>query len=167
MALILEEVAYRVLPRVVAGRSLADSEWRTLVRAAESLLEGSAARVDPERVADNVERFLAVGRSRRAWRVRVLLTLTEYLPLFHGRRPFSTLSLAERRSWIQERWIGRGGLASLCARVRLLVLMGAYGDAQALDDIGLVPVALRTRFEPGRPVGQRRLERVHGRTAAP
>jgi hypothetical protein len=167
MALILEEVAYRVLPRVIAGRSLADSEWRTLVRASESLLEGSAMRVDFERVADNVERFLAIGRSRRAWRVRVLLTLIEFLPLLHGRAVFSALGMAERRAWIEERWIGGGGLASLCARVRWLVLMGAYGDARALSDIGLWPVALRTDLPPGRLAGQRRVERVLSRAAAP
>jgi hypothetical protein len=169
MALTLEEVAYRVLPRVIAGRSLADSEWRTLVRAAETLLEGSAARVEFERVADNVERFLATGRSRTAWRVRVLLTLIEFLPLLHGRASFSALSLAERRAWIEARWTGRSGLASLCARVRVLVLMGAYGDARAVSDIGLVPVALRTGLPPGSPPGPRRLERerVFGRTAVP
>jgi len=158
MALTLEEVAYRVLPRVIAGRSLADSEWRTLVRAAEALLEGSAARVEFERVADNVERYLALGRSRTAWRVRVLLTLIEFLPLLHARAPFSTLTLAERRAWIEERWIGRGGPAALCARVRLLVLMGAYGDARAVDDLGVVPAVLP---------GQRQRERMFDRTAVP
>jgi hypothetical protein len=167
MRLTLEEIAYRVLPRVVAGRSLADSEWRTLVRAAETLLEGSSARVTPERVADNVERFLAIGRSRRAWRVRLLLTLIEYLPLLHGRAAFCALTPPQRRTWIEERWIGRGGLASLCVRVRLLVIMGAYGDGQALEDVGLVPVPLRARLDPARAAGQRRLERVLGRMAVP
>lgn len=167
MALTLEEVAYRVLPRVIAGRSLADSEWRTLARAAETLLEGGAVRLDPERVADNVERFLATGRSPRAWRVRVLLTMVEWLPLLHRRPRFSALGPSERRSWIEARWVGGGGLASLCARVRLLVLIGAYGDPCALDDIGPVPVALRTRFEPGHKVAKRSLEYKIGRVAPP
>jgi hypothetical protein len=159
MRITLEEIAYRVLPRVSAGRALSDSEWRTLVRAAQTLLEGSAVPIAAERVADNVERFLCTGQSRRTWRVRVLLELVEYLPLVHGARSFSRLAPAQRRHWVTQRWITGRGLHGVCARVRLLVMMGAYGDCSAFENIGFVPVPLRARLQRHAPA-QSRASRV-------
>lgn len=146
MSVTLEDVAYRVLPRVHTGRLFAESEWRTLVAAAEVLLEGAAVSLPARRVADNVERFLFEGRSRRAWRVRVLLTTIELstLPLY-GKR-FSELSLDERRRVVVERFARGGHIWRLCAKVRLLVMMGAYGDERASEAVGYVPVAERPRL---------------------
>jgi hypothetical protein len=140
------ELAYRLLPRVEPGRALADAEWRTLVSAAEVLLEGSPCRMPPARVADNVERFLSEGRSRRAWRCRVLLVLVEWSAWpIHG-RPFSELTLAERRRLIEERYVRGSYVYRLCAKIRYLVLMGAYGDQDAARATGYVPVEERNRF---------------------
>src|SRR5271167_4469572 len=75
----LQSVLMRILPLPRPGRCFADAEWRTLARAAEVMLP-TAREVPPEDVADNVERFLVRGRSRRAWRVRVLMHLVEFLP---------------------------------------------------------------------------------------
>lgn len=151
MAVTLEDLSYRVLPRVRPGRALADSEWATLMRAAETLNEGSPTAVSPARVADNVERFLVAGRSRRAFRVRVLLTLLDCLPLvLYGRR-FRELSLPARRRLVEERFIGGKHVWGLCAKVRLLVLVGTYGDKAAHPATGFVPIPLRARNRP-RPV---------------
>lgn len=145
--LTLEELSYRVLPRVAPGRALADREWTTLVKAAEVLLEGSPLTISGEEAADGVERFLINGRSRRAWRCRALLTLIELGPLPTHRRTFSRLSRAERRRLVEERYVAGTGLWALCAKVRYLVLMGAYGHPDAVAATGFVPLEERPRFK--------------------
>lgn len=146
MAWTLEEVSYRVLPRVTVGRALAGAEWRTLASAAEVLLAGSPVAIAPTQVADNVERFLIAGRSRRAFRVRVLLTLLEYasVPEFGAR--FSRMSLSDRRRIVEERMMPGHHVWGVCAKVRLLVLMGTYGDQRAHGALGVLPVMARPRI---------------------
>lgn len=147
----LEEVAYRVLPRVRTGRALAPSEWLTLVHCAEVLVDQAPHGITAEEVADNVERFLIAGQSRRAWRVRVLLTCIELLPIATHRRPFRWLTKAERRDVVERQWIAGGHVGRLCAKVKNLVVLGAYGDARAAARTGYVPVARRKRFVVSAP----------------
>jgi hypothetical protein len=146
MRITLEDVAIRLLPRPCTGRVLARDELRTLASVAEILLEGAPSGVTPEEVAANVDTFLVTGRSRRAWRVRVLLQLIEVYPLSTHRTTFSRLSPAERRRIVCERWIAHGGLGRLCAKIRNLVILGAYGDKRAGASTGYVPVPQRPRF---------------------
>ncbi len=146
MRLTLEGAAHVLLPRVTAGRALAHSEWLTLVQVAEILSTGAPHDVRPEQVADNVEAFLAAGRSRRAWRVRVLLTLIEFAPMATERRRFGDLSPEERRVLIERKWIGGRGIWRVCSKVKNLVVLGAYGDRRAAAKTGYVPVPLRPRF---------------------
>jgi hypothetical protein len=146
MPVTLEDVAYRALPRVAPGRALALSEWRTLVRVAEVLVADGPHGVTPENVADNVEAFLVAGRSRRAWRVRVLLTFIQIAPIATHRRTFEALSFDERRAFICERWTPERRLGRLCSKVKNLVVLGAYGDPRAAARIGYVPVLRRSRF---------------------
>ncbi|MET0391107.1 MAG: hypothetical protein ABW321_34360 [Polyangiales bacterium] len=142
----LDQLAYRVLPQVPPGRALADSEWRTLRAAAEVLLDELPFELAAERVADNVEQFLCDGRSKRAWRCRVLLTVLEVLPLAAYARSFSRLTQTERRHLFETRIIGAHGLWGLCAKVRYLILMGAYGDAKVPAELGVwVPGKARPR----------------------
>ncbi len=84
----------------------------------------------PEDIADNVERFLIRGRSRRAWRVRALMHVVEWSPLTIGRRPLSQMSPVERRRLVEERYVDGRGIWGICAKARYLVLLGAYGDAR-------------------------------------
>jgi hypothetical protein len=63
----------------------------------------------------------------------------------HG-RPFSGLTLAERRRLIEERYVGGNYVYRLCAKIRYLVLMGAYGDQDAARATGYVPLEERSRF---------------------
>ena len=146
MWLTLEDFAYRVLPRVPAGRALAPSEWQTLVAAADVLVGGGPHGIAPEEVAANVEAFLVAGRSRRAWRVRVLLTCVELLPIATFGRRFGSLTKAERRRVVEEQWIPGRKLGRLCSKVKNLVVLGAYGDPRAAARTGYVPVARRRRF---------------------
>jgi len=157
--LTLDELAYRVLPQVAPGRALADREWRTLSQVAETILEDLPFSIDAARVADNVERFLCEGRSQRAWRCRVLLTLLETMPFLTHGRGFSALDLHERRRLFEARIVDGRGLWGLCAKVRYLVLMGAYGDECVPSSLGVLlpgerrPLR-RTRRSGSLPIGR-------------
>jgi hypothetical protein len=145
VVLTLQSLLLRALPLPSAGRVLADSEWCSLARIAEVLIPDSCE-VSPDDIADNVEAFLQRGRSRRAWRVRVLLHLVEWAPVTLGRQPLSRLSVSERRRLVEERYVDGHGLWGLCAKVRYLVLMGAYGDRRLHASTSYVPVSKRRRF---------------------
>lgn len=175
----LQSFLLRLLPLPQPGRVLADGEWRTLARIAEALLPTVACGVacgapsgvsgsvpptvlpgpsmegglSPEDVADNVERFLIRGRSKRAWRVRGLLQLVEWTPLLRGERPLSRMTLDRRRRLVKARYIDGRGVWGICAKVRYLVLMGAYGDARLHATMSYVPVSQRVRFAHARPNG--------------
>jgi hypothetical protein len=143
----LERVARIVLPTLPVGRALAPREWATLVHVVEVFLEGAPVDVAAEKAADNIERFLVAGRSRRAWRVRVLLTAIELSSVPTHRRRFSKLRFTERQAIIDERWTtGRNIHDRLCAKVRNLAILGIYGDPRAAVATGYVPVPLRPRF---------------------
>lgn len=153
----LDELAYRVLPQVAPGRALADSEWRTLRAAAETILVDLPFQLGPDRIADNVERFLCEGRSKRAWRCRVLLTLLELLPLGTRGQRFTSLDGQARRSLFEDRIVHGQGLWALCGKVRYLVLMGAYGDESVPPSLG---VLIAGEARPVRRARQRSLPMV-------
>jgi hypothetical protein len=146
MPFTLETVARIALPAVMPGCVLAESERRTLERVIEVFLEGAPVDVTAERAAQNVERFLVVGRSRRAWRVRMLLTVIESSTLPKYRKRFSSLSADERRATVSA-WTGHGRVRRICGKVRNLAVLGIYGDPRAAVATGYVPVPLRDRFQ--------------------
>lgn len=147
MRITLEGVVRRLLPVVPVGRALAHREWRTLANVADVLLEGAPHGISAEQTADNVEGFLIAGRSRRAWRVRVLLHLIEFLPVADCGRTFSAMSRDRRRALVKQKWIGGTHLWRISAKIRNLVVFGAYGDRRAAAKTGYVPVSLRPRFK--------------------
>jgi hypothetical protein len=155
--LTLDEVAYRVLPQVAPGKALADSEWRTLRAAAEAILVDLPFQISPDRIADNVERFLCEGRSKRAWRCRILLTILELLPVAIRARRFSSLNTQERRTLFENHIVHGQGLWGLCGKVRYLVLMGAYGDESVPPSLG---VLIAGEARPVRRTRQRSLPMV-------
>jgi hypothetical protein len=144
----IQSLLLRVLPLPRPGRVFADGEWRTLARVAEALLpdEASAAGPSPEDVADNIEGFLVRGRSRRAWRVRGLLYLVEFAPLIRGQKPLSRMTVRQRRRLLEDRYVDGRGIWGICAKVRFLVVMGAYGDTRVHEPTHYVPVSKRRRF---------------------
>jgi hypothetical protein len=150
----LEDVAYRLLPRVDPGRALANVEWRTLVEVAEVLQVGSPVAIQAEQIADNVETFLIVGSSRKTWRVRILLTLINGITLSTHGRTFHQLTKRERSELVQSKFTTGRHVWGLCAKVRYLVTMGIYGDDRAIPATGYVPVHERQRFMKARRQGQ-------------
>lgn len=133
--------------------------------AAEVLLEGCPVEITPAEVVRNVEEFLLDGRSRRAWRVRVLAGILEVAPLLAGfRKGFSRLAPEERRSLMTGKFIHGRYLWAVCSKVRPLVYLGAYGDKRAERAIGFLPWHERARYRKAarsdtgatRPVRERR-----------
>ena len=141
----LQSLLLRALPLPAPGRVFAEAEWRTFVRMAEVLVP-DVAEVSPEEVADNVERFLFIGRSKRAWRVRALAHLVEWSPVTVGARPLSQMTIPERRRFVEDHYIDGGGIWAICAKIRYLVLMGTYGDARMHTRTSYVPASRRRRL---------------------
>jgi hypothetical protein len=144
--LTLERVARFLLPRASNGGILSHAERATLVAVADVLVDARAHGMTADDVADNVETFLCVGRSRRAWRVRLLLRAIELSSLPRFARPFRRLSREERRVVVLEDWASGGRVGRLCAKVKNLVILGTYGDPRAAAKTGYVPVDRRRRF---------------------
>ncbi|MDP9150141.1 MAG: gluconate 2-dehydrogenase subunit 3 family protein [Myxococcota bacterium] len=142
----LQSVLLRVLPLPPPGRALAECEWRTLVAIAEVLYPGPDREVSPDEIADNVERFLVRGRSKRAWRIRALLQLVEWVPVAAFGKPLTKLPLEERRRVVEEHYVEGRGLWAICAKIRYMVLLGAYGDPRLHGPTSYVPVPKRRRF---------------------
>jgi hypothetical protein len=135
----------RALPLPSPGRAFAESEWRTFVSMAEVLVP-DVAEVSPEQVADNIEKFIIVGRSRRAWRVRALATLVEFSPVALGHKPLSQMDIEERRRFVEKHYLDGGGfwgVWDICGKIRFLVLMGTYGDVRTHARTSYVPASLR------------------------
>jgi len=150
--LTLEHVARAVLPAPAPGRALAESERATLARIAEVILEGSPVEIPLSRVVDNFDRFLVAGRSRRAWRCRLLLTLVEYAPVLALGGTLGMLSRDERRRFVLDKLARGGRLWSLCAKVRYFAYVGAYGDPAGVRATGFVAMADRARIVKPRRV---------------
>jgi hypothetical protein len=144
----LQSLLLRLLPLPPPGRLLAESEWRTFVHLAEVLVPGTSE-ISSEDIADNIEKFLVRGRSRRAWRIRALMQVVEWSPLTLGKRPLSRMTVRERRRLVEERYVDGRGLWAICAKARYLVLLGAYGDGRLHAATSYVPVSRRRRFAPG------------------
>jgi hypothetical protein len=141
----LQSLLLRALPLPPPGRIFAENEWRTLARIAEAIVP-DVSEVPAEDIADNIENFLIRGRSKRAWRIRALLNLIEWAPLSIGQKPISQMTLAERRRLVEERYIDGRGYWGICAKVRYLVLMGAYGDGRLHAPTSFVPASQRRRL---------------------
>lgn len=146
MSLTLKDLAVLVLPPLAPGRALAKRERAVLEHVVEVFLEGAPVEITRERAAENIERFLIAGRSRRAWRVRVLLTAIELSPLPTERRLFSKLPLAVRTAIVRDRWAAGRRLNRIYGKVRNLAILGIYGDTRAAAATGYVPLSLRPRF---------------------
>ena len=113
----LQSLLLRALPLPGPGRALAENEWRTFVRVAEVLIP-TVDEVSPEDVADNVEKFLIRGRSRRAWRVRALAELVEWSPVALGKKPLSEMPIAGRATGLSSTITRELNAASIAAVAR-------------------------------------------------
>jgi hypothetical protein len=147
----LEDLARAVLPKVKSGHALAEPERQTLLAMAEVLLEECPVSVPLTEIVANFERFLVKGKSRRAWRCRLLLTLVEYAPIAAYGKPVRFLSVEQRRRYVREKLMKGGFPWSTCAKVRYLAYAGAYGHTTANSATGFVPYPDRRRAKVQTP----------------
>lgn len=128
------------------GRVLAKRERATLAAIAASFNVNAAVWVSTDRIVNNVDCFLARGRSQRAWRIRWLLRLVEYLPVLSTGRPLTALGPELRRRLIRRKFQSSRGLWWIAAKSRYLVLLGIYGDSSVDRETGFVPALERRRY---------------------
>lgn len=126
--------------------ALAKREREILAAVAESFNTSAPGLVAADRVADNVDSFVAKGRSQRAWRIRALLRLVEYLPVFSTGRPLTAMCADSRRRLLRRKFQAARGLWWIAAKSRYLVLLGIYGDPSVARDTGFVPPEDRHRY---------------------
>jgi hypothetical protein len=149
----LEDMARFALPRLPAGRALADAEKETLRAMAEVLLDDCPVKVPLPEMVDRFETFLIQGKSKRGWRCRMLLTLVEYAPIVAYGRPVRTMSIEQRRRYVREKLMRGGFPWSTCAKVRYLAYAGAYSVPEADGATGFVPFAQRPRTSAAASAG--------------
>lgn len=113
---------------------------------AESFHAGVAGPAASDRIVDNVDEFIAKGRSQRAWRIRALLRLVEYLPVFSTGRPLTAMCADSRRRLLRRKFPAARGLWWIAAKSRYLVLLGIYGDRSVARETGFVPPEDRERY---------------------
>lgn len=144
-------MAYRIwsgplYPVGEGATALARRERETLAALAESFSVSAPGLVAVDRVVDNVDCFLAKGRSQRAWRVRALLRLVEYLPVFSTGRPLTSMCADARRRLLRRKFQAARGLWWIAAKSRYLVLLGIYGEPSVARETGFVPPQDRDRY---------------------
>jgi hypothetical protein len=136
----------RYHPRFLTARQLG-----SMIQIADAVIEGDGREaISPIQVAVNVDHLLAQMNSPVTKDLRLLLLLVEYaLPLVMLGRPlpFGALGSHERRRAI-EKTIGRKGMFRKMARaLKLLSMMGYYGDARAAASTGYIPFEARVLDE--------------------
>lgn len=134
----------RYHPRFLTGRQIA-----SVIQIADAVIEGDGREaVSSVQVAINVDHLLARMNSPVTKDLRMLMVLIEYgLPLLMLRRPlpFSVLGSHERRRAI-DMTIGRKGMFRKVARtLKLLSMMGYYGDPETAASTGYIPFEQRVQ----------------------
>jgi hypothetical protein len=132
----------RYHPRFLTARQMA-----SLIQIADAVIEGDGREtVSSIQVAVNADHLLSQMNSPATKDLRLLMVLIEYvLPLLTLGRPlpFGVLGSHERRRAI-ERTIGRKGLFRKVARsLKLLSMMGYYGDPGTAASTGYIPFERR------------------------
>ncbi len=131
-----------------------------LASLAEVLVEGDREAISPERVALNVDGYLASLQAKAKSRVQLALIAIALWPLLTLRPPLPVLSPAARKSFLQRRFVehigGRRVFRPLRPVLQIMIrtasqmaYLGYYGDSASWDSIKYVPY--RERRPDGRP----------------
>ena len=135
----------------------------TLSALADVLIEGDEEVVPPDRVAGNVDEYLATLQATTKGQIQLALTALCFVPLLTARPPLPVLAPATRRSFLEKRLIGPIAQRRLWRPLRPSVqgairtgsqmsYLGYYGDRDSWDSIGYTPFERRLggrRQEPG------------------
>jgi choline dehydrogenase-like flavoprotein len=143
-------------PRQADGRRfLPGPAARALAALAEVVVDPE--RVEPEKVARNVDDYMGRFRAQRKWVVKVALLGLWLYPLRFLSPPFSRMSPEARRVFLEKRFISdvafgriRLGRRLIQAMFRLsqqMAYLGYYGDKATFASVGYEPFSERDRYE--------------------
>jgi choline dehydrogenase-like flavoprotein len=136
--------------------------FRGLEALAEVLVEGPEEALTPERVARNVDGYLADLDSRGKSRVRLALTVLTLWPLLTARPPLPMLAPDTRKTFLKHRFVeevaARRSWRLLRRLLRVLIrtgsqmsYLGYYGDRSSWGSIGYSVFAERPGGRPQVP----------------
>jgi choline dehydrogenase-like flavoprotein len=131
-----------------------------LASLAEVLVEGDREAIPPEKVALNVDGYLASLRAQAKGRVQLALIAIALWPLLTLRPPLPVLSPEARKTFLQRRFVEEIGerrvlrplrplLQVLIRTASQMAYLGYYGDASSWTSIEYTPY--RERRPDGRP----------------
>ena len=136
--------------------------FHALAALAEVLIEGRREVVAPDRIAHNVDGYLAALQSRTKGRIQVALIFLAIWPLFTLRPPLPMLSPDARKRFLQRRFVERIGARRVWRPVRhylqamistgsQMTYLGYYGDPASWKEIGYQPYRGRPGGRPPLP----------------
>jgi choline dehydrogenase-like flavoprotein len=150
-------------------RYLGNAEFVTLMALAEVLVLVDNDALTPQEVATNVDRYLASFEARGKWRVRLALFALAFYPLLTLHPPFSMMSPAARKRFVEKRFLSgvwerrmpgplRTLVQSMIRAAQQLAFIGFYGDERGAATTGYERFSKRpgyadamTRVDPARP----------------
>jgi len=126
----------------------------TLAALAEVLIEGDEEVVPPDRVAHNVDGYLADLQASTKGQIQLALVALCFVPLLTARPPLPLLAPATRKRFLEKRFIGEIARRRLWRPLRPYVqgairtgsqmsYLGYYGDRGSWDSIGYTPFERR------------------------
>jgi choline dehydrogenase-like flavoprotein len=137
-------------------RYLRHEEYATLLALAEVLIPRDRAAIRPERIANNVDEYLANFTAKDKWKIRAALIGLWIYPLLYLRPPWTIMARGMRKRFILKRFVGnekplRGPLRnvseSLIRAAQQMVYLGYYGDPLGAATTGYKPFSQRDGYE--------------------
>lgn len=125
-----------------------------MIRGSHESADGCLSATEQDRVVREIDRFLDLGWSARTWRTKALILALEHAPRARFLPPFSRLSVAERRDFVDRHLSTTRGLFGVLSLSRQLVRIGYYCGENVQRALGFVPYAERgqLRSRPAKPV---------------
>ncbi len=141
-------------PRAPGGRFLPKLGFKALAALAEVVVDPD--RLAPERVAQNVDDYMAGFRAQRKWVVKVALVGLWLYPLRFLKPPLPSMNREARREFVEKRFIHdiafgrvRIGRRLIQAMFRLsmqMAYLGHYSDRATFASVGYKPFSERDRY---------------------
>jgi choline dehydrogenase-like flavoprotein len=114
------------------------------------------ARLAPDEVAGNVDRYMGAFRAQRKWVVKLALFALWLYPLRFLKPPFPAMRREARREFVEKRFIrdiafrrvriGRHLIQAMFRLASQMAYLGYYGDPRTFDSVGYKPFTQRDRF---------------------
>jgi hypothetical protein len=115
----------------------------TAVGYARVMISDDAPGGNWSKLARNLDDYIADTRSPRIWRLQLLLLIMQLAPMLRLRLPFTLLSEAARRDFIQRNLRHASGLMRIVSLGRQLLRLAYYAAPATHQRMGFVPFARR------------------------